>query len=229
MKNAGALWWVPPMAILPLLIALGAVTALSPRTAVADDLMHVNGNVSVADGQHAGNVASVNGSVNVGANAVIGSAHTVNGAIRLGHDSQAGSAETVNGGIHIGQHSSVKGEVRAVNGELDLENGAIVDGSLVNVNGSIHLSGAHVGGRIKTVSGDIELGAGTEVDGDLIVERTSNLQIITHMPRIVIGPGSVVKGVLHFERPVKLYVSDRAQIGTIEGATPLRFSGDAPP
>jgi len=47
--------------------------------------------------------------------------------------------------------------------------------------------------------------------------------------RVIVGPGSVVKGTLRFERPVELYVSDRATIGSVEGATPIKFSGDRPP
>jgi hypothetical protein len=34
---------------------------------------------------------------------------------------------------------------------------------------------------------------------------------------------------LRFEREVQLYVSDRATIGTVSGATPIPFSGDKPP
>jgi hypothetical protein len=219
MKSSTAL----PVLIAPVLLAVGTLTAA--RTAAAsDDVMHVNGSVSVAEGQHAGNVTTVNGSVDIGANAVIGSAHTVNGVIHLAHDTTATSAGTVNGAIHLGQHSHVTGDVQAVNGELELENGASVGGSVGTV-----LNAAHVGGRIKTVTGDIDLGPGSEVDGDLIVERSHGTQISARMPRIVIGPGAVVKGKLRFEHPVKLYVSDRATIGAVEGATPERFSGDVAP
>jgi hypothetical protein len=45
----------------------------------------------------------------------------------------------------------------------------------------------------------------------------------------VIGPGAVVQGELKFERKVKLYVSDKATIGTVTGATPEMFSGETPP
>jgi hypothetical protein len=38
-----------------------------------------------------------------------------------------------------------------------------------------------------------------------------------------------VKGELKFERKVRLYVSDRATIGTVTGATPVPFTGDNPP
>jgi len=40
---------------------------------------------------------------------------------------------------------------------------------------------------------------------------------------------SVVGGTLRFERKVNLYVSERATIGRVEGATAVRFSGDRPP
>ena len=45
---------------------------------------------------------------------------------------------------------------------------------------------------------------------------------------VVIGPGAVVKGTLKFQREVKLYVSDRATIGPVEGATVNKFSGEHP-
>jgi hypothetical protein len=45
----------------------------------------------------------------------------------------------------------------------------------------------------------------------------------------VIGPGAAVKGTLRFKREVKLYVSDRATIGPVEGATAIKFTGDRPP
>jgi hypothetical protein len=34
---------------------------------------------------------------------------------------------------------------------------------------------------------------------------------------------------MRFERKVQLYVSDRATIGVVSGATPIRFSGDTAP
>jgi hypothetical protein len=51
----------------------------------------------------------------------------------------------------------------------------------------------------------------------------------SHKPRIVIGPGAVVQGELRFEREVQLYVSDKATVGAVSGATPIKFSGDKPP
>jgi hypothetical protein len=44
----------------------------------------------------------------------------------------------------------------------------------------------------------------------------------------VIGPHAVVQGTLEFRREVVLEVSDSAQIGTVKGATPVKFSGERP-
>jgi cytoskeletal protein CcmA (bactofilin family) len=183
----------------------------------------------VAEGQHLGNVTTVNGSVTVGANAVVGSAHTVNGPVRLEHGAAAASIATVNGAIQLGEHSHITGAVHAVNGAMEVADGATVNGELGNVNGEIRVRGAHIGGPVKTASGDILAGPGAHIDGGIIVERPHGRDFSGHVPRIVIGPGAVVNGPMHFEREVNLYVSDHATIGTIEGATPQRFSGDAPP
>ena len=48
-------------------------------------------------------------------------------------------------------------------------------------------------------------------------------------PRIIIGPGVTVVGELRFERQVKLYLSDRATVGNVIGATAISFTGDDPP
>jgi hypothetical protein len=45
----------------------------------------------------------------------------------------------------------------------------------------------------------------------------------------VIRSGAVVAGALSFRRPVELFVSEQATIGAVEGAEPVRFSGEAPP
>jgi hypothetical protein len=38
-----------------------------------------------------------------------------------------------------------------------------------------------------------------------------------------------VQGDLHFERTVRLFVSDKATVGTVTGATSISFSGETPP
>ena len=43
------------------------------------------------------------------------------------------------------------------------------------------------------------------------------------------GPGSTVEGDLRFERTVRLFISDKATVGTVTGATPVSFSGETPP
>jgi len=52
------------------------------------------------------------------------------------------------------------------------------------------------------------------------------------MPEIVIGPGSVVKGKIILEREVKLYISESAEVGGVEGTMSMddavRFSGEHP-
>jgi len=99
------------------------------------------------------------------------------------------------------------------------------------VNGKIGLTAAHVGGGIKTVNGNINISGASHVEGGILVEKPSGelLQILHDVPRIVIGPGATVQGELRFERTVKLYVSDKATIGTVTGATPIPFTGDTPP
>ena len=51
-------------------------------------------------------------------------------------------------------------------------------------------------------------------------------------PTIVIGPGSRVEGVVRAEREIKLYISESAEVGGVEGEVSLddaiRFTGDRP-
>ena len=138
---------------------------------------------------------------------------------------------SVNGGIAVGAGAHVSGSASSVNGDLELGDGSEVSGSLSNVNGKINLTSAHVGAGIKTVNGDITITGASHVEGGILIEKpgTELLQIQHRMPRIVIGPGVTIQGELRFEREVKLYVSDKATIGTVTGATPIPFSGDAPP
>jgi cytoskeletal protein CcmA (bactofilin family) len=124
----------------------------------------------------------------------------------------------------------VSGKVHNVNGRLSLADGADVGGALTNVNGAIRVAAAHVGGGIDTVSGGIELGPNAHVDSGIRVgkEHGSFNFGLERVPRIVIAAGSVVSGTLNFERPVKLYVSDKATIGSVQGATVVRYSGERP-
>ncbi|MEJ1966759.1 MAG: hypothetical protein WDO56_36525 [Gammaproteobacteria bacterium] len=58
------------------------------------------------------------------------------------------------------------------------------------------------------------------------MEKPDDPQLTRNIPRVVIGPGSVVQGTLMFDREVKLYVNDTAKIGPVEGATAQMYSGD---
>ena len=194
----------------------------------------VMGSIDIAADQHTGDVSTVNGSIHIGENAVVGQADTVNGSISVGRHATAAKLVTVNGSIHLSEAVHVTGTVQTVNGSLTVANGADVAGRLSNVNGAIRVAAAHVGGLIDTATGDIELGPNAHVDGGIHVDKEDSSWFRIWFwwddtPRVVVGPGSVVGGTLSFERSVKLYVSDRATIGPVEGATAVRFSGDRPP
>jgi len=191
----------------------------------------VNGSISVPAGQPSGEVTTVNGSIRIADGATLTEAHAVNGSIGVGAHATAVALQTVNGGISLSDGVHVARDVATVNGDLTLHGGSDVTGSIANVNGKIELNGAHVGGGIRTVNGDIDVVGGSHVEGGILVERPSMswFQWSNSKPRVVIGPGSVVQGNLRFEREVKLYVSDKATIGPVTGATPVRFSGDSPP
>ena len=85
--------------------------------------------------------------------------------------------------------------------------------------------------QVNPTVGDITGNA--RVDGGILVHKPdSNSWFhfgIDHTPVVTIGPGATVNGTLKFEREVKLYVSDKAHVGQIVGATPVKFTGDQPP
>jgi hypothetical protein len=188
----------------------------------------INGPVNVGAGQKTGDVSTVNGDVTVGDGATIGSAMTVNGSVSLGANVTGSSVKTVNGGIKLGDTSKVTGDLTTVNGPVTLSQHSDVGGSITNVNGPIKLIAAHVGGGIRTVNADIDVEDGSRLDGGIHVEKAT-FDSERHIPRIVIGPNTVVNGPLRFEHEVKLYISDSAQVsGPIDGATAEKFSGSQP-
>jgi DUF4097 and DUF4098 domain-containing protein YvlB len=212
--------------------ALGACT--NPNgdvTAGKDGGETINGSVSVPAGTHSGNIGTVNGAVEVADNAVVEKIHDVNGPIEIGARASAASVVAVNGKVTLSEGAHVKSDVETVNGSITLHRGVEVEGGVRNVNGHIVLEGAHVGGGLRTTSGDIDVRGESRVDGGLTVEKSGGWfsSTDTRRPRIVIGPGAVVNGELRFEREVQLYVSDEAKIGTVTGATPVKFSGERPP
>ena len=214
-----------------IIAATAAILALSgcDISVDGDGSTKVNGSVHIPAGKAAEEARTVNGSIHIDDNAAVTSAGTINGSVRLGAHATATSAKTVNGAITLGDGAHVSGSAGTVNGDLILASGAEVSGALSNVNGKIELSSAHVGGGIKTISGSISVSGTSHVEGGILVERPGSTLFNREDPVIVIGPGAVVQGDLRFERKVKLYVSDKATIGTVTGATPIAFSGDNPP
>jgi DUF4097 and DUF4098 domain-containing protein YvlB len=225
------------LACLPLLASAGG-----------NDISKVNGTIQIDAGQQAGDVETVNGSIRVESGASIEDASTVNGSItlgdrvtaakldtvngtiRLGDGVKARSMETVNGSLRVGTDSRIEHEVSAVNGSIDLAKNAEVGGKLSTVNGRMDLDAAHVVGRLETVNGNITVGADSRVDDGILVQKPnfSMLHWQHKVPKIIIGPNATVQGTLKFEHEVELYVSDTAKVGRIEGATPIKFSGEHP-
>jgi hypothetical protein len=215
-----------------LLAAFSVIFTLSACGASfdGDDSNRINGTVHIPAGKQAGSARTVNGSIHVDDNAAITSAVTVNGGVRMGAHSTATSLGTVNGAIVLGDGAHATESVETVNGDLTLGNGADVGGALTNVNGKIELAAAHVGGGIKTVNGSISIMGASHVEGGILVKKPSGGSFFNGQdPTIVIGPGAAVQGELRFERTVHLFVSDKATIGTVTGATAVTFTGDTPP
>jgi cytoskeletal protein CcmA (bactofilin family) len=214
-----------------MLVAVAALLAYG--TAGADpSVSKVMGSIDVSPGQHAGEVSTVNGSIHIGENAVVGKVDTVNGSLTLGKEATAASLDTVNGSVELSEGAHVAGTVATVNGSLRVADGADIGAALTNVNGSIRIRAAHVGGSIETTNADIDIGPNAHIDGGIHMNRDTSwwhFFFSGSMPRVVIGPGSVVRGPLHFERAVTLYVSDHASIGPVTGATVTRFAGANPP
>jgi hypothetical protein len=224
-SNACPRRFAPPLGFLIVALALFGCDESS------DASSRVNGSVHVPAGRPAGPADTVNGGIDIDANAAVTSAKTVNGRIALGAQATADSLTTVNGDISVGAGAHVSGALDSVNGRIILGDGALVGGSLENVNGGIRLSSAHVDGGITTVNGGIDIRGDSRVARGILVQKVDHglLHFDTSVPRIVVGPGATVGGELRFEREVKLYVSDRATVGTITGATAVPFSGDSPP
>ena len=215
--------------ITPIAIAYGLLVSVS---ACASDSSYntINGSVHVVAGKPAEGASTVNGSIKIDDDAAADSVSTVNGSIHLGARATAQSLTTVNGSITVNEaaHPSY---IKSVNGDLTVNDGAEVSGALTNVNGKIGVHAAHIGGRIRTVEGDISVLGASHVDGGILVEKRSGFTMSRHSgdPTVIIGPGAEVQGELRFERAVHLFVSDRATIGTVTGATAVTFSGDNPP
>ena len=193
----------------------------------------VNGSIDVGDGATVtGSLETVNGKIRVGDNSTVGDANTVNGSISVGDGVKCGALSTVNGSIQVGDQATA-GEISTVNGRIELQDGSSAGGDVSTVNGGLGFHGSHVGGDVTTVNGNVELSDSAVIAGDLIVKKPHSwFGNDSHPPEIVIGPGSRVEGTLRLERKVKLYISESAEVGGVEGVMSMddavRFSGKRP-
>lgn len=211
-------------------VAIASGFLVAGSACAGDSYNSINGSVHVAAGRPAEAASTVNGSVTIDEDAAVDSVGTVNGGIHVGARATAKSLTTVNGSITVNEAAHTT-YIKSVNGSLTVNEGAEVDGGLTTVNGKIGVNAAHVAGRISNVQGDISILGAARVDGGILVEKQRGFTISTHPrdPTIIIGPGAKVLGELRFERTVHLFVSDRATIGTVTGATAVTFSGANPP
>jgi predicted acyltransferase (DUF342 family) len=202
----------------------------------ADGATTVNGSISVGEGGVVtGTLQTVNGKIRVGDDSTIEDAQTVNGSLSISDGVKSDDLSTVNGSVSVGENATVNGEIEAVNGSITVEKGSKVTDSVGNVNGAIELQGSEVGGNISTVNGDIDLSDAAVVMGDLIVEKPNSWGFgnkNSRKPKIIIGPGSEVRGTIELEREVELYISETAKVGSVEGVMSMndavRFSGERP-
>jgi len=202
----------------------------------SDGATTVNGSISVGEGAVVtGTLQTVNGKIRVGKDSTIEDAQTVNGSLSISDGVKADELVTVNGSVMVGENATVNGEIEAVNGAITIEKGSKVSDNVGNVNGAIDLQGSEVGGSISTVNGDIDLSDAAVVMGDLIVEKPSSWGFSnknSRKPKIIIGPGSEVRGKIELEREVELFISETAKVGVVEGVMSMndavRFSGERP-
>lgn len=215
------------------LALLLALALNAPLAYAQQDIDKVNGSITAEAGQAHGDLGTVNGSIKIETGATARDAETVNGSIKVGDNARTGDLSTVNGSIRIGSGLQSSGDIETVNGSVFVGRGGRLSG-VSTVNGSIGLVDSDLSGGIETVNGDITVGAGSHVKGGIKVEKpTSNWMPINigkrKPPRIIIGPNAVVEGALVFEREVKLYVHQSARVGSITGATAVRYSGARAP
>jgi DUF4097 and DUF4098 domain-containing protein YvlB len=237
--NTKSTFTIGLLAILMVVPAFGATINKSVTIEAGSEssgASSVNGSISVGENAVVtGGVNTVNGRVRVDAGASIENASTVNGTVRIGDNVKSGSLSTVNGAVKVGETATIDGEIEAVNGSISVKKGSTVADDVGNVNGQIALSGAEVGGDVSTVTGDIDVVDGSVVKGSVIVEKPSNWgwrKGKNRKPRIVIGPGSTVVGMIDVEREVDLFISESAKVGGVTGVMSMddavRFSGERP-
>lgn len=204
--------------------------------ATAGGASSVNGSVTVGEAAVVnGEVSTVNGTIRIDDDARVEDVSTVNGAVRIGSGVSSQNVSTVNGSIRVDERVSIAGYIEAVNGSIEVEKGSTIDRDVSNVNGKIELVGSQIGGDLSTVNGDVILDDGSVLRGDLVVSKPGGWTQgwkKRKPPRVIIGPGSQVLGKIKLEREVRLYISDSAEVGGVEGemamSDAVRFDGKRP-
>lgn len=213
-------------------VALVLACGAGPALADEGDYDKVMGSVHVGSGEHVNKATTVNGSVDIGSNAVVQHAETVNGSVTVHANATVDSVDTVNGSITLDDGVHVAGNVGLVHGKITVGSNSVIGGKLSSVNGAILLRATRVSGRVETTNSNLTVGANSRLEGGILYQETNDGWFSffgkPNVPKIVIEPGAEVKGTLEFRRAVELYVSDRAIIGTVKGATVRKFSGAAP-
>ena len=220
--------------ICTVLAAASAAAFASPQAhEIRRDIDKVNGAITAEAGRAYGDLGTVNGGIQLDRGASAADVETVNGGITAGDAVTAGEVSTVNGGIRFGRDARISGSLETVNGGIFIDRGSRVGRDVSTVNGAIGLVGTTVEGRIDTVNGDVTVGADSRVALGIRIEKPKGnfgLNFGKHkIPRVVIGPNAVVEGPMVFEREVKLYVNASARIGSVSGATAVRYDGATPP
>jgi hypothetical protein len=100
----------------------------------------------------------------------------------------------------------------------------VIDDGITTTNGRIRMTGA-TAASLDTKNGSIDLREGTRIEGRLRVRENDN-QGDNRNPEVRIGPGVTVIGPLVFERDVDLYIHETAEVGEIQGATPMPYPAD---
>jgi outer membrane protein assembly factor BamB len=216
--------------------AAGSILSLLLSTAVcAQDenqyLFNGEHSIRLAADVEAGDLHTLHGSIHIGERSKVGDVKTIDGTVVLAKGSRANSVRSLDGAIQLEEDAKLVHGVSTAGGSIVLDDHADVAGRVTTADGEIRLKNAHVSGGIVTRRGNINVGSGSHVENGIRVKRSFCLCInagLVSNPRVVIGPGAVVRGSLIFERKVTLYVSDMATIGDVVGATSVRFSGPTP-
>lgn len=150
------------------------------------DVYATFGNISVFDGETAGDLSNNSGNITIGKNAKIKSADVTNGNIDIGESSEAYALVTVNGNIVVGKNVTVNHDVKSTNGDIDIQ------------------ASANIGNNIVASNGDVSIKAGVVVLGDIIFEDSFLSSYAEKIPTLTIAEGATISGNIRLEKEVHL-------------------------